>query len=525
MDLLHERYQIVRPLGSGGAGTTWLATDTRTGAQVTVKKLTTPLNVETREALERETRLLGQLDHPQIPQFIEAFTETWRMQDYLHLVLAYVEGEPLDQEMARRRYEQDEARALVEDLLAIVAWLHRLAPPVIHRDIKPSNVIRRPDGRVALIDFGLATDAIERTFMHTMAAGTLGYQAPEQIAGDPRPTSDVYSVGALAVELLTRTPPRDMLSGQSLRWTNRAAHLSPSWRAWLERALDPDPDRRFKDGAEALAALLAKEAPSPARPIGARTPEPPLPPQIIPPRNPPQPSGLRSPSAPRQQAILTFGMVGIAVMGIVIAVVFSATPSAEPQPAAIPSAAPIAPPTSVAGTGSGEASACRAGDDEACLRAAELLSVPTEFGSVPASNRKLRDELMGLACTRGRGHAEACAIRASHESEPADAAPWWARACVLEAEHACQRLASAIPEAPASRSRPIVRRLERDCAARDRDPDRRDLQASCALLYRLHVRGLGGELDPDAADELAASICPDHPELGCLPSDLQPLEL
>ena len=250
--LLNGRFRLIRALGSGGAGHTWLAEDSQTGAQVTVKELHDPVDGTEGSLVEREARLLGQIDHPQVPRFVDAFVEEVRLVRRLHLVLEFVDGEPLDRELKRRRLSQDEAVEVLEDILGVVAALHALAPPVIHRDLKPSNIIRRPDGRVALIDFGLAIDAVDRTFQHTMAAGTLGYQAPEQIAGDPRPASDVYSVGVLALALLTRAEPHTLLEWQTLRWQGAARHLDPALRTWLERTLDPNPDTRLRDAGEAL---------------------------------------------------------------------------------------------------------------------------------------------------------------------------------------------------------------------------------------------------------------------------------
>ncbi|TVQ94854.1 MAG: hypothetical protein EA397_00670, partial [Deltaproteobacteria bacterium] len=151
MALLHGRYQLLQPLGDGGAGQTWLALDTHTGAQVTVKELRADLRGQGRGVVEREARLLGQLDHPQIPRFVEAFVEDVRLVPRLHLVLEYVEGASLADHVAQRRPSQDQVRTIMEGLLGILAWLHERSPPVIHRDIKPQNLIVRPDGRLVLI--------------------------------------------------------------------------------------------------------------------------------------------------------------------------------------------------------------------------------------------------------------------------------------------------------------------------------------------------------------------------------------
>lgn len=260
MTLLHDRYELTKPLGQGGGGQTWLARDTQTGASVTIKELRVDLRGDAKAVVEREARLLGQLNHPQIPRFVQAFVEDVRMVPRLHLVLEHVPGEPLSEIVARKRLTQGEAIALIDDLLSVLAWLHALSPPMIHRDIKPQNLIVRPDGRVVLIDFGSATDAGDRTFMHTMVVGTLGYQAPEQIIGEPCPGSDVYGAGVVALELLTRRDPRALLSGQRLRWQGPAKALSPALQAWLARALAPEPADRFANADEALRALRAGDS-------------------------------------------------------------------------------------------------------------------------------------------------------------------------------------------------------------------------------------------------------------------------
>ncbi len=381
---LHDRYDLVRPLGSGGASTTWLATDTQTGARVTVKRLSTPLQPGCTRP-DRETAVLSQLDHPQIPRFVEAFVETWRMSDYLYLVLEYVDGEPLADVLERKRFEQSEVDALIADLLGIVSWLHALAPPLIHRDIKPSNLIVRPDGRLVLIDFGLATDGVDRTFLHTMAVGTLGYQAPEQIGGEPVPASDVYSIGAVALALLTRTAPKDLLSGRTLDWKGKAAHLTQSWRTWLERALEPDPTRRFRDAADALEALRTR------RPATPRASE----------RSEGRTVGLPA-------WIPGVLVVCLVVVLVPLALSVGATLYEEPvqeeaapiarEPVAVEVVRPTPPPAPTSTSVQENAARCRAGDTPACLAAAEQLSTPDATGRVPRSSIQLRRDLLGQAC-------------------------------------------------------------------------------------------------------------------------------
>lgn len=424
MELLNGRYRIERPLGSGGAGTTWLATDLQGGGAVTVKRLSLPLKGAVEAILDRETALLEQIDHPQIPDFVEAFTETWRMQRYLHVVLSFVDGEPLSTRVQRDRLGQEEVRATLADLLGIVAWLHRRAPPVIHRDIKPSNILVRPDGRLVLIDFGLATDAVDRTFMHTMAVGTLGYQAPEQIAGAPSPASDVYSVGVVALELLTRLPPRQLLSGQTLEWRAKVSHLEPRWVDWLERALEPDARDRFADASEALTALHA----------------PPQPPLAPPDQAPPRPR--ETSSIPAWWVWASAG-ISLSVVAVIAALAWSDQRPAEPALYRPPAPTPAETVPASSDSISDLAAACRLGSDAACLRAADRLQTPGANGEVPATNRRLQADLLGLACTRrprGAQAARACTRRADLETDADLALRYRVEACLAGDTSVCETL-------------------------------------------------------------------------------------
>ncbi|TVQ88558.1 MAG: hypothetical protein EA397_16960 [Deltaproteobacteria bacterium] len=558
MDLLNDRYQIIAPLGEGGAGTTWRALDTQRNAEVTVKKLNIPLNATNEVMLERETRLLGQLTHPQIPRFVDAFVDEFRMRRYLHLVLDFVPGEPLSAAMADRRFSQDEVRDLVADLLGILAWLHRLAPPVIHRDVKPSNLILRPDGRIALIDFGLATDAVDRTFLHTMAVGTLGYQAPEQIAGDPCPASDVYGAGVVALELLTRASPRELLSGQTLRWQGRASRLSPEWRRWLERALSPDRDQRFADGAAALEALQdgpatsatqsrrAGEGRAAAGPGGAKKRSGPASARRAsassasvsatraPPSSRPSPSAKRSASkgdAPKPQhasyvpggsqafehffpgrtsstasapsdgssadAKWIAGVVALVAL-VSVGVGTFAVLSEEGGPAPTPPLA--ADPMSEAQVALQASSACRAGDHEACRSAARVLRAPRADGTVPNSSEQLARSLLATGCQGG--HAPACVDLADIHGYTAQGGRWFARACALDDASACYAL-NLLPPGVVLTSHDTAP-LEARCAP---SPQATAPSEPCRTLATLHEMGRVEGGGPSMARLLLRRAC------------------
>ena len=112
------------------------------------------------------------------------------------------------------------------------------------------------DERLVLIDFGLAIDSVDRTFDHTMLAGTLGYQSMEQIAGRPTIQCDCYSVGVLAVELLTGQAPQTMLNGMTFEWQRKCMHLPLHLQEWLDKMLHVDPGQRFSNARSARSLLF-----------------------------------------------------------------------------------------------------------------------------------------------------------------------------------------------------------------------------------------------------------------------------
>jgi hypothetical protein len=211
------------------------------------------------ELAEREATVLQSLSHPSLPRYVDHFEENGS----LYLVMERIEGESLAAVRQRGGAlpEADVARFL-RDASDVLDYLHRRPVPVIHRDIKPGNVIRRTDGSFAIVDFGAVRDKLRPEGGSTVV-GTFGYMAPEQFQGRALPASDVYSVGATALAMLTGQEP-ETLPHRGLGIDVRAAlrgNRSPLARA-LERMVDPDPDER----PARLAPLLAETG------IGAKGP-------------------------------------------------------------------------------------------------------------------------------------------------------------------------------------------------------------------------------------------------------------
>lgn len=254
---LQGRFLLRAPIGAGAHGTTWDALDTASGARVAVKELPLRLGAPDKVValFRREADVLRQLDHPAIPSLIDAFEAGQGRQRALWIAMDFVDGRTLAQELEQHRYDEAEVLAMLEELCGVLAYLHGRQPPVVHRDLKPGNVIRRPDGRLALVDFGCVRDAMRCADLGgSTVAGTFGYMAPEQFAGDAEPRSDLYAIGALGVHLLTRTAPHTLQRpGRPVDFEGHAA-------------LRPDVARLLHD----LLALDPADRPASARSVAAR---------------------------------------------------------------------------------------------------------------------------------------------------------------------------------------------------------------------------------------------------------------
>ena len=197
------------------------------------------------------------LQHPSIPAFVcgnvdhgpECNSATF------FLVHRNVKGEPLSRVVERSVVVEADARTIARSVLEVLVYLHGRTPPVVHRDIKPSNLVRRPDGGVSLIDFG-ALQQVRRSELTVGSTiiGTPGFVAPEQMMGRALPASDLYSLGATLVQLLSGRNPSQLPSrGQRIDF-RPYVRVSQAFAGFLSRLLAPLDDR-FRHAAEALAVL------------------------------------------------------------------------------------------------------------------------------------------------------------------------------------------------------------------------------------------------------------------------------
>jgi serine/threonine protein kinase, bacterial len=267
--LLANRYQVIRILGEGGFGTTFLASDTQLPSQrnCVVKQLkpsdTNPeMHQVVLERFQREAAILESLGEgsDQIPSLYANFSEA----DVFYLVEEWVEGDTLVQKIEKEGLMSESAvRKLLLSLLPVLDYIH--GRKIVHRDIKPDNIILRwRDGKPVLIDFGAVKETMgtaansQELNSRSIVVGTPGFMPTEQIAGRPVYSSDLYSLGMTAIYLLTGKFPQDLETdpdmGQYL-WQQWVPGLSPPFTDILNKAIQLQQQERFASAQEMLATL------------------------------------------------------------------------------------------------------------------------------------------------------------------------------------------------------------------------------------------------------------------------------
>ncbi|ARV62469.1 serine/threonine protein kinase [Nostocales cyanobacterium HT-58-2] len=273
--LLDHRYQVIRVLATGGFGETYIAQDTkRPGNPICVVKHLKPANSEVKlfdtakRLFHSEAETLEKLgNHDQIPRLLAYFDE----KQEFYLVQEFIEGHPLSDELhPSQRWSESQVIKLLLEVLDILKFVH--GQGVIHRDIKPDNIIRRAsDNKLVLVDFGavkqlrVTAGYPSRTQLFTaaghpsatVAIGTPGYMPTEQGQGKPRPNSDMYALGIIAIQALTGVAPMDLQedphTGEIL-WQHLVP-VSNTLEAVLSKMVRYHFKDRFQSASEALQAL------------------------------------------------------------------------------------------------------------------------------------------------------------------------------------------------------------------------------------------------------------------------------
>jgi len=254
-------FEIVEMIGRGGMGVVYLARDTKLDRSVAIKSIPSELtdDLTTRMRLSREAKLLASLNHPNIAVIHDIIEQD---EGTGYLVLEYVPGETLAERITRGPLKLEEALSIGRQVAEAVSAAHKKG--IVHRDLKPSNIKITPDGRVKVLDFGLAKPSSSEGKKRDITAaepgrviGTPAYMSPEQARGkETDHRTDIWSFGCIMYQMMAARLPFEAETA-----SDTLAHIierQPDWealpqgipvniRALLKRCLEKEPDKRLDD--------------------------------------------------------------------------------------------------------------------------------------------------------------------------------------------------------------------------------------------------------------------------------------
>ena len=284
---LGNRYSIIRHLGGGGFAQTYLAEDKQLpGNHLCVVKQLKPQATDpetlqvARRLFDTEAQVLYKLgNHDRIPRLFAFFEEN---QEF-YLVQEFIEGHDLSQEIippqtpayqggtgagfpyqggAAGVMQEDAVLCILQELLEILDFVHQ--QNVIHRDVNPRNILRRDrDGKLVLIDFGAVKEITTQISNPqpknslSVSIGTPGYMPSEQSHGNPKLSSDIYAVGAIAIQFLTGINPHQMPKNpdtEEIIWQDKTS-VSPEFAKILDKMVKYDFRQRYSSAGETLQAI------------------------------------------------------------------------------------------------------------------------------------------------------------------------------------------------------------------------------------------------------------------------------
>jgi len=271
-------FEMVEIIGRGGMGVVYLARDTKLKRSVAVKSMPTNLAGDSTAQMRfrREAELLASLNHPNIAVIYEILEQ----EESGYLILEYVPGETLTERIAREPLTLEEALSIGRQIANAVSAAHKKG--IVHRDLKPGNIKITPEGKVKVLDFGLAkastSEAITEETTVTQPGrimGTPAYMSPEQACGKSTGRrTDIWSFGCVLYEMLSGHPPFEGQTATEI--LARIIEREPDWdvlpqetpeniRALLCRCLEKDPHHRLRDIRDAAIEISETLSSSPVR--------------------------------------------------------------------------------------------------------------------------------------------------------------------------------------------------------------------------------------------------------------------
>ncbi len=261
------KYYVVHEVGRGSTGTVYLSHDPFYGRDVAIKvyHATTPSNTDGRNARRMflgEANMVGKLQHPNIVPIYDAGEEG----GHRYIVTEHVHGARTLSVYCRPAslLPIDRVVSIIYKVVKALHYAHLRG--VVHRDIKPSNLLLTQEGDVRLVDFGIALVADSDVSRLEGVAGSPAYMSPEQVQGlDTDPRSDLYSLGAVMYEMLCGHRPyragalgkllKEIVHGSPVPLREVRPEIPPELEAVVDRALQKEPGKRYRSGAEFAAEL------------------------------------------------------------------------------------------------------------------------------------------------------------------------------------------------------------------------------------------------------------------------------
>ena len=271
---IQGRYYVVKQLGRGGVGVTFVAQDQQCFDSLCVVKQLKPKSSNdktleiARRLFNREAEIMNRLGHcDRIPRLLAYFEH----QNDFFLVQELIEGHDLSQEIiAGKPWSEEQTIALLTDILDVLSIVQQHS--VIHRDLKPSNLMRRTkDQKIVLIDFGsvkqVSTQIIDAAgeVKQTVAVGTKSYMPMEQMMGRPGFYSDIYAVGIIAIQALTGVPAKKYTINENgeIIWRNlldSKLNYQPQFLNILDRMVRYRYQERYNSAGAVLSDLKQLDA-------------------------------------------------------------------------------------------------------------------------------------------------------------------------------------------------------------------------------------------------------------------------
>jgi serine/threonine protein kinase len=256
-DFTEHNYQVLRELGRNreGGRISYLAECRDTQQQVVIKqfRFAQESSWQGFKTYEREIQILQEIDHPRIPQYLDSFETA----DGFCMVQEYKNAPAL---ATKKSFSPQDIKQIIASVLEILVDLQHRLPPIIHRDIKPENILVDENHQAYLIDFGLARIHNQELAMSSVIAGTPGFMPPEELFNRPlTKASDLYSVGATAIALITNTPASDLSNliddNYQFQFKHLLTGINPDFITWLQKMIAPNLKDRFRDAQAALTEL------------------------------------------------------------------------------------------------------------------------------------------------------------------------------------------------------------------------------------------------------------------------------